>query len=104
MGWVYPQYLTWPVAKRFKLFGITYLVGKISRSNFFFQGPLAKWDIATFDHGTTVNLQELMAWGDHRTFVDLHAKDRKVTGALVAVVEFLNDWSTGFPPGATYPP
>ena len=28
----------------FKLFGITYLVGKISRSNFFFQGPLAEWD------------------------------------------------------------
>ena len=27
----------------FILFGITYLVGKISRSNFFFQGPLAKW-------------------------------------------------------------
>ena len=27
----------------FKLFGITYLVGKISRSNFFFQGPLAEW-------------------------------------------------------------
>ncbi len=27
-----------------KLFGITYLVGKISRSNFFFQGPLAEWD------------------------------------------------------------
>ena len=26
----------WP---NFKLFGITYLVGKISRSNFFFQGP-----------------------------------------------------------------
>ena len=26
----------------FKLFGITYLVGKISRSNFFFQGPLAE--------------------------------------------------------------
>ena len=26
----------------FKLFGITYLVGKISPSNFFFQGPLAK--------------------------------------------------------------
>ena len=25
-----------------KLFGITYLVGKISRSNFFFQGPLAE--------------------------------------------------------------
>lgn len=21
-----------------------------------------------------------MAWGDHRTFVDLHAKDRKVQG------------------------
>ena len=35
--------LTWPVAKRLKLFGITYLVGKISRSNCFFQGPLAKW-------------------------------------------------------------
>ena len=26
----------------FKLFGITYLAGKISRSNFFFQGPLAE--------------------------------------------------------------
>ena len=26
----------------FKLFGITYLVGKISRSNCFFRGPLAK--------------------------------------------------------------
>ncbi len=31
--------LTWPMAKRLKLFGITYLVGKISRSNLFFQGP-----------------------------------------------------------------
>ena len=31
--------LTWPMAKRFKLFGITYLVGKLSRSNFLFQGP-----------------------------------------------------------------
>ena len=30
------------MAKRLKLFGITYLVGKISRSNFFFQGPLAE--------------------------------------------------------------
>ena len=28
----------------FKLFGITCLVGKIYRSNFFFQGPLAKWE------------------------------------------------------------
>ena len=28
-----------PMAKRLKLFGITYLVGNISRSNFFFQGP-----------------------------------------------------------------
>ena len=28
----------------FKLFGITYLVLKISRSNFFFQGPLAEWE------------------------------------------------------------
>ncbi len=27
------------MAKRLKLFGITYLVGKIGRSNFFFQGP-----------------------------------------------------------------
>ena len=27
--------LTWPMAKRLKLFGITYLVGKISRSNLF---------------------------------------------------------------------
>ena len=32
------------MAKRLKLFGITYLVGKISRSNFFFQGPLAEWE------------------------------------------------------------
>ena len=38
----HPEKLTWPMAKRLKLFGITYLVGKISRSNFFFQGPLAK--------------------------------------------------------------
>ena len=30
------HYLTWPMDKRLKLFGITYLVGKISRSNFFF--------------------------------------------------------------------
>ena len=29
--------LTWPMAKRLKLFGITYLVGKISRSNFYFK-------------------------------------------------------------------
>ncbi len=36
-------FLTWPMAKRLKLFGITYLGGKISRSNLFFQGPLAKW-------------------------------------------------------------
>ncbi len=27
----------------FELLGIPYLVGKISRSNFLFQGPLAKW-------------------------------------------------------------
>ena len=32
---------TWPMAK---LFGITYLVVKISRFDFFFQGPLAEWD------------------------------------------------------------
>ena len=45
--WLYSIFfnyiLTWPMAKRLKLLGITYLVGKISRSNFFFQGPLAKW-------------------------------------------------------------
>ncbi len=35
----------------FKLFGITYLVGKISRSNFFFQGPLAEWDLEKQLHG-----------------------------------------------------
>ena len=29
--------LTWPMAKLFQLFGITYLVGKISRSNFYFR-------------------------------------------------------------------
>ena len=34
--------LTWPMAKLTKLFGITHLVGKRSRSNFFFQGPLAE--------------------------------------------------------------
>ncbi|CAJ1396466.1 unnamed protein product [Effrenium voratum] len=26
--------------------------------------------------------QELMAWGEHRTFVDLHAKDRKAPGEI----------------------
>ena len=35
------DYLTWPMAKRLKLFGITYLVGKI-KFKLFFQGPLAK--------------------------------------------------------------
>ena len=35
--------LTWPMAKRLKLFGIKLkLVGKISPSNSFFQGPLAE--------------------------------------------------------------
>ena len=34
--------LTWPMAKRLKLFGITYLVGKISRSNFFSGSRTAK--------------------------------------------------------------
>ena len=41
---IYPfLLLTWPMAKRLKLFGdYIYLVGKISRSNFLgFQGP--KW-------------------------------------------------------------
>ena len=33
--------LTWPMAKRLKLFGITYLVGKI-KFELFFQGPLAE--------------------------------------------------------------
>ncbi len=33
-------FLTWPMAKVFQLFGITYLVGKISRSNFFFSGSI----------------------------------------------------------------
>ena len=28
--------------------------------------------------------QELMAWGDHRTFVELHAKDRKARSMLGA--------------------
>ena len=31
--------LTWPMAKRLKLWGITYLVGKIKFTYFFFQGP-----------------------------------------------------------------
>ena len=35
------------MAKRLKIFGITYLVGKISRSNFSFQGPLAEWVYVT---------------------------------------------------------
>ena len=34
----------------FKLFGITYVVGKISRSNLFFQGPLAKWVVLESCH------------------------------------------------------
>ena len=29
-------HLTWPISKLLKLFGITYLVGKISRSNCYF--------------------------------------------------------------------
>ena len=33
--------LTWPMAKLFQLFGITYLVGKIEFKRLF-QGPLAK--------------------------------------------------------------
>ena len=33
--------LTWPMAKRLKLFGITYLVGKI-KFKLCFQGPLAE--------------------------------------------------------------
>ena len=32
--------LHWPMAKRLKLFGITYLVGKISRSNFYESGSI----------------------------------------------------------------
>lgn len=35
-GMVYFQRITWPMAKPFQLFGVTYLVGRISRSNFFF--------------------------------------------------------------------
>ena len=35
-----PVVLTQPVAKRLKLFGVTYLVGKISRSNLFFSGSI----------------------------------------------------------------
>ncbi len=40
---LYSTYLA-KQAKRLKLFGITYFVGKISRSNCFFQGPeIAEW-------------------------------------------------------------
>ena len=38
------SYLTWPMAKRLKIFGITYLVDKI-KFKLLFQGPLAKWVI-----------------------------------------------------------
>ena len=44
--------LTWPMAKRLKLLGITYLVGKTSRSNFFCQGP--------------GRLSEIVIWPDFR--------------------------------------
>ena len=43
------------MAKLLQLFGITYLVGKISRSNFFFQGPgrlsekIGGWQAIYFD-------------------------------------------------------
>ena len=37
----YSEKLTWPMAKRLKLFGITYLVGK-KEFKLFFQGPLAE--------------------------------------------------------------
>ena len=33
------KYLTWPMAKRLKLFGITYLVGKI-KFKLFFSGSI----------------------------------------------------------------
>ena len=36
---MFKDMLAWPMAKLFQLLGITYLVGKISRSNLFFQGP-----------------------------------------------------------------
>ena len=39
------------MAKRLKLFGITYLVGKISRSNFYFRVPLAKSEELPFHLG-----------------------------------------------------
>ena len=37
-----------PMAKRLKLFGITYFVGKI-KFKLLFQGPLAKWDKVSLD-------------------------------------------------------
>ena len=44
------------MAKRLKLFGITYLVGKISRSNFFFQGPgrLSEEDVFPIENGDVI--------------------------------------------------
>ena len=43
-------FLTQPMAKRLKLFGIIYLVGKIRRSNgFFFQGPGRLSEISSFN-------------------------------------------------------
>ena len=45
-GWLAYVGLTWPMAKRLKLSGITYLVGKISRSNFCFRVHwLSEWGI-----------------------------------------------------------
>ena len=35
------KHLTWPMAKLFQLLGITYLVGKIDRSIFYFRLPFA---------------------------------------------------------------
>ncbi len=41
-GWLGVMFFLLSQWLNFKLFGITYLVGKLS-SNFFFQGPLAEW-------------------------------------------------------------
>ena len=57
--------LTWPMAKRLKLFGITYSIGKISRSNGFISGWLSKllvWVLVVWIPGIPENERDWDPW------------------------------------------
>ena len=58
--------LTWPMAKRLKLFGITYSIGKISRSNFYFRvhwlSKLLVWVLVVWIPGIPENERDWDPW------------------------------------------